>query len=270
MNPDRPPRVSRDFSWERREERRWERRDPLALPPISWGTPRLVRGLVHDRLNQQNGTWTNGPATLSSSFYSLADLESSAAELDPSVNPPGAEPPVHRPRPAVSTRPIVRQGTTSRPSRSTRRGDWFGFPSVPLYSSVYDRPQQSSTLWTDIRTPVSGGTGLTVTSRSPRTAGVTAGGHVDEGARVAGSLPSLGAPVQEDTGQLHDTTEPHDARTPGTGCPHFIASPKCPRSTKTRLTCQPRLETVWQEEDLVWTRPSGETLVFRLNQGTWR
>ena len=270
MNPDRPPRVSRDFSWERREERRWERRDPLALPPISWGTPRLVRGSVYDRLNQQNGTWTSGPGTRGSSFYSLADLENSAVESDLPANSPGREPLVHRPSPAVSARPVVRQGAPSRPSRPTRRGYWWESPSVPLYTSIYDQPQQSSTLWTDIRTPVSGGTGLTVTSRSPRTAGVTAGVHVDDGARVAGSLFSLEDPAQEDTDQLHDTTEPHNARTPGTGCTHAVASAGCPRSTKTRFTCRPRLETVWREEDLSWTGSSGRTLVFRLNHGTWK
>ena len=271
MTPDRPPRVSCDFSWERREERQWERRDPLALPPISWGTPRLVRGLVHDRLNQQNGTWSNGPATLSSSFYSLADLESSA-ELDPAVDPPGPELLVHHPRPVLGPRPLVRRGTTSRPSRSTSRGDWWSYPSVPLYTSVYDRPQRTSRLWSDLRTPVSGGTGLTITSRSPPVAEVPAVGYTDDGARRAGSPLNLGVPGQEDTSQVHDITEPHDARTPRAGCLrlHQLGLPKCPPSTRTRPTCQPREETVWQEEDLVLTRPSGETLVFRLKQGTWR
>ena len=135
MNPDRPPRVSRDFSWERREERRWERRDPLALPPISWGTPRLDRGLIYDRLNQQNGTWTSGPGpgTRGSSFYSQADLENSAVEPDLPIISPGREPLVHLPNPAVSTLPVVRQEAPSRPSRSTRE-DIGGSPHLPSHT----------------------------------------------------------------------------------------------------------------------------------------
>ena len=154
MNPDRPPGGSRDWSWERRD-RYWETRDPLALPPISWGSPRLVPGLVQDRLHQQNSTWTNGPTNLSSSFYSLNDLEASA-ELDPSVDRPEhwerVRVPIHAPSDpesrghhpwlAVSQRPVVRQGSSSRPSRPTRRGDWWSYPSVPLHSSVYDLPPQ--------------------------------------------------------------------------------------------------------------------------------
>ena len=243
----------------------------------------MVRGLVQDRLHQQNSTWTNGSTGLNSSFYSLTDLENSA-ELEPSVNLPGhlesvivpvhapsdPESREHHPRPAASPRPVVRQGSTSRPSRSTRRGDWWSYPSVPLYSSVYDRPQHTSTIWGDTRTPVSGATGLSVITRAPPTAEVPAVGYVDDGARGASSLLGPGVPGQEDTGQLLDTKEPPSARTPGSGCLHSIGLPKCPPSTRTRPTCQPRLETVWQEEDLVWTRPSGDTLVFRLNQGIWR
>ena len=227
MNPERPPRASRDWSW---EPSHWESRDPLALPPISWGSPRLVRGLVQDRLHQQNSTWTNGSTGLNSSFYSLTDLENSA-ELEPSVNLPGhlesvvvpvhapsdPESREHHPRPAASPRPVVRQGSTSRPSRSTRRGDWWSYPSVPLYSSVYDRPQHTSTLWGDTRTPVSGATGLSVITRAPPTAEVPAVGYVDDGARGASSLLNPGVPGQEDTGQLLDTKEPPSARTPGSG-----------------------------------------------------
>ena len=197
MNPDYPPRPSRDWSWERGTHH-WESRDPLALPPISWGSPRLVRGLVQDRLHQQNSTWTNRSTGLNSSFYSLNDLENSA-ELEPSVSLLGhlesGIVPVHvpadlesrepRPRPTVSPRPVVRQGSTSRPSWTTRRSDWWHPPQVPLYGSVYDRPQYTSTIWSSSRTPVSGSTGLSVITRAPPAAEVPAVGHVGDGARGA-------------------------------------------------------------------------------------
>ena len=274
MNPDRPPRVSRDFSWERREERRWERRDPLALPPISWGTPRLDRGLIYDRLNQQNGTWTSGPGpgTRGSSFYSQADLENSAVEPDLPIISPGREPLVHLPNPAVSTLPVVRQEAPSRPSRSTRRGYWWESPSAFPHTSIYDQPRQSSALWTDTGTPVSGGTGLTVPSRFPRTVGTAVGVHVDDRARGADSLLDLDDPAQEDTDQPPDTTIPHHTRILGKGCTHPVSLPGCPRSTRTRFTCRPRLEAVWQEEEeeVSWTGSSGRTFTFRLKHGTWK
>ena len=266
MNPRHLPKEPWDSSWERREERGWEIQDPLGLPPISWGSPRLAREATYDRLHQLNGTWTGGLGNLGnrgSSFHSLADLENSAVAADLPTTSPGVEPVVHLSSPAVRNRPIVRPGTPSRPSRPTRRrpSDWFGFPSVPIYTSVYDQPQSSPTLWTD-RTPVSGGTGLSITPGYPRTVGTTPGVYEEDFAREVGSQLRLEDPAQ-------DITEPPDVKTPRAGCPHVVPTAGCPRSTKTMLTCKPRLEVVWREEEISWTGSSGRTVRFRLKRGTY-
>ena len=142
MNPRHFPKEPWDASWELREDRRWEARDPLGLPPISWGSPRLVREATYDRLHQLNGTWTRGlgnPWSRGSSFHSLADLESSEVVTDPPTASPGVEPVGHLSSPAVSNRPIVRPGTPARPPRLTRRRtQWLGWISTcsHLYFSV--------------------------------------------------------------------------------------------------------------------------------------
>ena len=192
MNPRHFPKEPWDASWELREERRWEVQDPLGLPPISWGSPRLAREATYDRLHQLNGTWTGGlgnPGSRGSSFHSLADLESSAVATDLPTSSPGVEPVVHLSSPAVSNRPIVRPGTPARPPRLTRRrpSDWVGSPPVPIYTSVYDQPQSSPTLWTH-HTPVSGGTGLSITSGYPRTGGTIPGVYEDFAREVGSQL----------------------------------------------------------------------------------
>ena len=220
MNPSyqqsvRPPRPARDWSWERGANL-WNSRDPLELPPISWGSPRLVRGLVQDRLHQQNRTWVNRAEDSDSSFYSISNLESSI-EIEPAgnlldclecgivpVHVPGdlvsREP---RTRPTASPGAAVRQGSTPRQPRTTRRSDWWLPPQVPLYGSLYERPQYT-TVWS---TPVSGATGLSVITRVPQAEGDPAAGCVGDGTRGANSLPGLGVPGQEDTGQTLVTRE---------------------------------------------------------------
>ena len=284
MNPSyqqsvRPPRPARDWSWERGANL-WNSRDPLELPPISWGSPRLVRGLVQDRLHQQNQTWVNRAEDSDSSFYSISDLESSI-EIEPAgnlldrlergivpVHVPGdlgsREP---RTRPTASPGAAARQGSTPRQPRTARRSDWWLPPQVPLYGSLYERPRYT-TVWSS--TPVSGATGLSVITRVPPAEGDPAAGRVGDGTRGASSLPGLGVPGQEDAGQLLVTRESTIPRSRGPGCLHSISHTGCPPTSRTRITCQPIPQTVWEDEDLVVTRPSGEPLVFRLKQAVWQ
>ena len=271
MNPRHLPKEPWDVSWVLREDRRWEDQDPLGLPPISWGSPRLAREATYDRLHQLNGTWVLGylgtgglgnPGSRGSSFHSLADLESSEVPTDPPTASPGVEPLGHLSNPAVSNRPIVRPGTPARPPRLIRRrpSDWVGSPPVPIYTSVYNQPQSSPTPWTH-HTPVSGGTGLSVTSGYPRTRRTRPGGCEDF-AREVGSQLRRREPVQ-------DLPEPPEARTPGVGCLHEVSTDGWPKSTRTTLTCQPRPEVVWKEEVISWTGSSGRTMKFRLKRETY-
>ena len=271
MNPRHIPKKPWDVSWVLHEDRSWEYQDPLGLPPISWGSPRLTREAAYDRLHQLNGTWALGylgtggrsnPGSRGSSFHSLADLEDSEVLTDPPAASPGAEPLGHLSNPAVSNRPIVRSGTPARPSRLIRGrpSDRVGAPPVPIYTSVYNQLQSSPTLWTQ-HTPVSGGTGLSVTSDYPRTRRTRSGGCEDF-AREVGSQLRRRELVQ-------DLPEHPEGRTPEVGCLQEVPTEGWPKSTRTTLTCQPRPGVVWKEEVISWTGSSGGIMKSRLKRETY-
>ena len=158
-----PPRPARDWSWERGPDL-WTRRSPLELPPISWGSPQIVGGLVQDRLHSQNQTWANRINDSDSSYYSISDLDSSI-EIDPSGSlldhlDRGVVPvPVHVPEDPGSREPqgrppvipgtlstLPKQWNTPRQPRLARRSDWWLLPQVPLYRSLYERPRYTHVL----------------------------------------------------------------------------------------------------------------------------
>ena len=192
------PRKPWDISWVLEGDRVRERQDPLDLPPLSWGSPRLHREAPLDRFHQLNGTWNLGdlgaggrshPRDKGSSFHSLADLEDSEVLTDLPVTSPGVEPPRQLSDPAVSNRPISRTGVLVRPSRLIRGrlGNQAVLLPVPIYTPVYHQPQPSHIVWTR-QTPVSGGTGLRVTSDCPRTRGTRPGWFEDFNREVGRSI----------------------------------------------------------------------------------
>ena len=134
-----PPRPARDWSWERGPNL-WTRRSPLELPPISWGSPQIVGGLVQDRLHSQNQTWVNRVNDSDSSYYSIDDLDSSI-EIDPTdslldhlergIVPVPEDPGSREPQglPPVTPGPLSRQWGTPRQSRLDHLGR--GVVSVP-------------------------------------------------------------------------------------------------------------------------------------------
>ena len=271
MNPTyrqsvQPPRQALDWSWER-GPRLWTRRSPLELPPISWGSLQLIQ----DRLHAQN---QNRDDDSDSSFYSISDLESSI-EIDladslldhlergavPVPEDLGSREPQGLPPVIPGT--LSRQWSTPRQPRLVR-SDWWLPPQVPLYRSVYDRPRYT-TSW---GTPVSGATGFQVITRVPPAVGDQEADRVSDGTRGGSSLP--GVPVQEDTGQALSTRGSTRPRSGGPGCLQPISrTALCPPTSRTRPTCQPRPQPVWEDEDLVVTRPLGEPLVFRFKHTTW-
>ena len=271
MNPRHIPKKPWDINWVLHEDRSWEYQDPLGLPPISWGSPRLTREAAYDRLHQLNGTWALGylgtggrsnPRSRGSSFHSLADLEDSEVLTDPPVASLGVEPSGHLSDPAVSNRPIVRAGIPARPSRLIRgrSSDRVGTPPVPIYTSVYNQLQLSPTLWTQ-QTPVSGGTGLSVTSDYPRTRRTRPGGCEDFTREVGSQLRRRDL--------VQDWPEHPEGRTPEVGSLQEGPTEVWPKSTRTTLTCQPRPGVVWKEEVISWTGSSGKITKSRLKRETY-
>ena len=159
---------------------------------------------------------------------------------------------------------LPRQWSTPRQPRLARRSDWWLPPQVPLYESLYERPRYT-TSW---GTPVSGATGFQVITRVPTAVGDQEVDRVSDGTHVVSSLPEV--PVQEDTSQALATRGPTRPRSRGSGCLQPISQTAlCPPTSRTRPTCQPRPRPVWEDEDLVVTRPMGEPLVFRVQHTTW-
>ena len=265
------PKKPWDINWVLQEDRSWEHQDPLGLPPVSWGSPRLTRDAPHDRFHQLNGTWTLGylgtggrshPRDRGSSFHLLADLEDSEVLTDLPVTSLGVEHSRQLPDPAVSNRPISRAGILARPSRLIRgrSSNQAGLLPVPIYTPVYHQSPPSLPWWVQ-QTPVSGGTGLSVTSDCPRIKGTRPSGCEDFNREVGGQ-PRRRTLVQ-------DWPENLEGRTLEVDSPQGGPTEVGPRSTRTTLTCQPRPGLVWKEELVSWTGSSGQITKARLKRETY-
>ena len=265
------PRKPWDISWVLQGDRVWEYQDPLTLPPLSWGSPRLTREAPYDRFHQLKGTWTLGhlgtggrshPRDSGSSFHSVADLEDSEVLTDLPVTAPYVEPSRQLSDPAASNRPISRTGVIARPSRLIRgrSSNQAGLLPVPIYTPVYYQPQPSLTLWTR-QTPVSGGTGLSVTTDCPRIKGTRPGGFEDFNREVGG--PSRRRDSTQDwPGSL-------GGRTLAVDSPRGGPAEAWPQSTRTTLTCHPRPGLVWEEEVTSWAGSPGQITKARLKTETY-
>ena len=160
-------RGDRDWSWEQPNPnpRVWLRRPVGELPPVSWGGGHDREDLVQDRLHAQNRTWSDDSSFYTASnegshhsFISLSDDDSGEVDLGEEgllellerAEAPVPVESVHRGlRGWASFPPGSRLGQERGPFQPhpTRRSDWWGAPSVPLYTSVYNRPR--STAWWD-------------------------------------------------------------------------------------------------------------------------
>ena len=227
------PRKPWDIGWILQGDKVREHQDSLDLPPVGWGSPRVNKDTLLDRLHQLNGTWNLGhsgagggghPRDSGSAFHSLADLEASGELTDLPTTSPEVEPSRQRPDPASSNRPISRTAILARPSSLVRgrpNNQAVLFPMI--YTPVYYQPRPSLTLWTR-QTPVSGGTGLRVTADCPRT---STGWFEDFNREVGG----LSRRKQFDPGLART---PSEERLQEEGCPRGGSAGAWPRSTGTR------------------------------------
>ena len=256
------PRKPWDIGWILQGDKVREHQDSLDLPPVGWGSPRVNKDTLLDRLHQLNGTWNLGhsgagggghPRDSGSAFHSLADLEASGELTDLPTTSPEVEPSRQRPDPAPSNRPISRTVILTRPSRLVRERPGTQTVLFPMiYTPVYYQPRPSSTLWAR-QTPVSGGTGLRVTADCPR----TSTGWFEDFSREVGGQSRRSSSTQ-------DWPELLGGETPEEGCPRGGSVEAWPRSTGTRLTCPPRPGSVWREEVTSWATSPGLVTQARL------
>ena len=186
-------------------------------------------------------------------FFSLADLEASGEFTDLSATPPEAEPSRQLPDPTSSNRPISRTAILVKPPSLVRGKPNNQAVLVPMiYSPVYYQPRPSLTLWSR-QTPVSGGTGLRVTTACPRTStGWFEDFHREVGGRSRGSSAS------------QDWPESFGGEPPEEGCPRGGSAGAWPRSTGTRPTCPSRPGSVLSEEVTSWSASPGQVTQARL------
>ena len=257
------PRKPWDIGWVLQGDQVRERQDSLDLPPVGWGSPRVTKDTLLDRWHQLNGTWRQDhsgaeeggqPRGSDSAFHSLADLEASGEPADLPTTSPEVEPSRQYTDPAFSNRPTSRTVILTRPSRIVRERPGAQTVLVPMiYAPVFCQPRPSSTLWAR-QTPVSGGTGLRVTTDCPQ----TSTGWYDEFSREVGRQSRRGSPTQ-------DWPELRGGETPREGCPQGGSAGAGPRSTGTRFTYPPRPgSSVWEEELTSWGTSPGLVTQARL------
>ena len=266
----RQSREGWDWSWEQPGPRLWTRRPPDQLPPISWGSPLLRKGLVQDRLHAQNLTWSDDS---DSSFFTLSDHDNSS-EVDPGdgllERLERGEVPVPREldsRGLQGSSPFIpgtlpRQWHGQLQTHLPRRSGWWTAPQIPLYASVYDRPRYAA--W---GTPVPVTTGQQTLARSVPSLGDQG---ADRGGDGTSGVSPTGGTAGEDTRRVHTSGGPASPRSRGPRCWRALSRPGlCPPGSGAGVTCQPRPPPVWEEDDLVITRGPGAPLVFRLQHTSW-
>ena len=264
-------RGNLDWSWEQPNPnpRIWVRRPPDELPPVSWGGGHGREDLVQDRLHAQNRTWSDDS---SSSFYSLSDHDSGGEvdlgeegllELLEQAEAPVPIEPVHRGlRGRTLFPPGSRLGRGHGPfqPRPTRGADWWVTPSVPLYTSVYDRPR--STAWWDSVTARQPMTFRSVPAREDR-------GPDPRGDRTVGTN-SPRETAGGNTDRTHNQVGPVSPPSRAPGCLLGLSRTRlCHSTQEAEASCRPRPAPVWEEDDLVVTRGPGAPLLFRLQHTSW-
>ena len=273
-------RGNRDRNWRQPNPhpRVWFRGPVGELPPVSWGGGHDREDLVQDRLHAQNRTWSDDSSfyTASSegshhSFISLSDDdggevdlgEESLLELLEHAEAPEPVEPVHRgPRGRASFPPGSRLGRGRGPTqpRPTRRSDWWGAPSVPLYTSVYTRPR--STAWWDSLATRQPMILRSIPVREDREPDL----RVDRTVGTSSPLETAG----DNTDRVHSTGCPVSTTSRAPGCQLGSNRTRpCHSVQEAEARCRPRPVPVWEEEDLVVTEGPRAPLLFWLQHSRW-
>ena len=256
------PRKPWDVGWILQGDQVRERPDPRALPPVGWGSPRVTKDTRLDHWHQLNGTWGQDHSGAEgegqhresdSAVHSLANLEASVEPADLLTTPSEVESSRQYTDPAFYNRPTSRT-VFLRPTRKAREKPKAQTIFVPwIYAPVFYRSRPSPTGWTG-QTPVSGGTGLRVTTGClPASTG-----WYDEYSRGAGEQSRRNSPTP-------DWPDPRGDETPVEGRPRGGLAVAGPRSTGSRFTYPPRPgSSVWEEESTSWETSPGLVKQARL------
>ena len=242
-----PAREPWDIGWLLNEEQQEGPRGPRAQPPLSWGTPIETPDTLLDHHHHLQGTWTQEPADTEGEDLGVR------RELAQEV-----EQPIQQTVPAFRGRSLGRSVIPQRPTRKIKGRPGYKTVLVPwMYAPVLYQAQSSPAEWSKL-TPVSGGTGLRLTSDSPL---ASTGWYNqlnqqgDDESTVASRRP--GSP-------------PAFRRSTTVGCPRG-GSTTGPSSTEARTTCPSRPATsLWEGEWTSWrTSPRLVTQTRQRSESHW-
>ena len=275
-----------DIGWLLQEDQGREQRESLALPPVGWGSPRVTKDTLLDRRHQLNGTWirdhsgAEGEGQLGgsgSAFLSLADLEASGEPTDLPAIPPEVESSRQYTDPAFSNRPMSRTVILPRSTKKVRGRPGCRTVLVPwMYAPVFYQARPSPAEWSR-QTPVSGGTGLRLTTNYPQ----ASTGWYDQLSQEVEGQSRKNSPT-------YDWPEPCGDESSVAGYPRGSSPAGRPRgsstagrprggstagsrSTGTRSTYPPRPGTsVWEGEWTSWgTSPGLVTQTKQKSESHW-
>ena len=151
-----------DTGWRLPEDQEGEPRDSRAQPPLGWGSPLVTKDTLLDHHHQLQGTWTQEPVGAEGEDLGarreLAHLLAIPQEVEPSRQYPVS---------AFNNRTLGRSETLPRSARKARGRPGHRTVLVPwMYAPVFYQAHSSPAEWSR-QTPVSGGTGLKLTSDYP-------------------------------------------------------------------------------------------------------
>ncbi len=152
-----------DIGWLLHEDQGGGPRGGPALPPLGWGSPLVTKDTLLDHHHSLHGTWTREPAGTEGE-----ELEAGGEPADLLVAPQEVESPRQYTVPVFSHRPLSRAVLLPRTTRKVRGRPGCRTVLVPwMYAPVFCQARSSPAEWSR-QTPVSGGTGLKLTTDFPQ------------------------------------------------------------------------------------------------------
>ncbi len=153
-----------DIGWLLHEDQEGGPRGGPVLPPLAWGSPLVTKDTLLDHHHRLRGTWTREPEGTEGE-----EPEAGGESADLLGAPQEVESSRQYTVPVFSHRPVSRALLPPRTTRKVRGRPGCRTVLVPwMYAPVFYQASSSPAAWSR-QTPVSGGTGLKLTTDFPQT-----------------------------------------------------------------------------------------------------
>ena len=232
--PGDPAREPWDVGWLLGEGRQDRPRGSRAQPRLGWGSPTVAQDNPLDYHNHLQGTWSQEPVDTEGEDLGVGEELTQEAEQSSQHTVP-----------ALRSRSWCRSVVPPRPTRKIRGRSGYKAILIPwMYTPILYQAQSSSQEWAK-QTPVSGGTGLRLTSDYPQ----ASTGWYDQLDRRGDGEPTVTS--------CRQGTPPAFRRNITIGCPRGGSTSES-RTTEAGITCPPKPSTsIWEGEWTSWRTPPG-------------